>query len=443
MLNIRLSTLSALTILALAGCDDSTLAVPEILEPTKADSTASFMVASDLHYFSPGLLGDTALASFKAYLQNDRKMIAQSPALLHSFLDSVRKHMPKMVLLTGDLTKDGEKQSHQELADSLATLRKLGIQVYVIPGNHDVANPESQAYTSTGATYAPNVSSAEFAAIYKDCGFDQAVARDAVSLSYVAEPVPGVWLFAMDPTRWKDNVAGGKETVGGRFLPQTMDWLETQLDLAKAQGKVPVGAMHHGILEHFTGQAKDSLSADYVLAGFDTVGAFFAEKGMRVVFTGHFHANDIATKVFSSGSLTDIETGSLVTSPSPFRVGSLSANGSLSVRTSKIGGISGVTDFSAWSSRFLLEGMSQLIEPVLLAKGVPATYAPLIAGVGAKAYVAHYAGDESGVPSDSLTQSVIRTLAGFGPAGVGLTASITTLSTDLGPADSAGVFTLR
>lgn len=87
--------------------------------------------------------------------------------------------------------------------------------------------------------------------------------------------------------------------------------------------------------------------------------------------------------------------------------------------------------------------MSQLIEPVLLAKGVPATYAPLIAGVGAKAYVAHYAGDESGVPSDSLTQSVIRTLAGFGPAGVGLTASITTLSTDLGPADSAGVFTLR
>lgn len=443
MLKFGLPTVFALTVLTLAGCDNSSSTVPDAAEPTAADSTASFMVASDLHYFSPGLMTDTGSAAFKQYLLLDRKMIVQSPALLHSFLDSVRAHRPKLVLLTGDLTKDGEKQSHQELADSLATLRNLGIKVFVVPGNHDVANPESQAYTSAVATNTPNVSSAEFASIYKDCGFDQALSRDAASLSYVAEPVPGVWLFAMDPTRWKDNVPGGKETVGGRFLPETIAWLKAQLDLAKTQGKTPVGAMHHGILEHFTGQASDSLSIDYVVAGFDTLGSFFASKGMRVVFTGHFHANDITTKTFASGSLTDIETGSLVTSPSPFRLGSIASNGLLTIRTSRIGEINGTPNFPVWSNQFLLDGMAQLIEPVLLSKGVPSAYAPMIAGVGAKAYAAHYAGDEAGVPTDAQTQTVMTTLAGFGPAGIGLAASITTLSSDLNPADSTGVFPLR
>lgn len=426
--------------LSLVGCDDSN---PSRSVPTASDSTASFMVASDLHYFSPALMADTSTAAFKQYLLLDRKMIVQSPALLHSFLDSVRTHKPKILLLTGDLTKDGEKRSHQDLADSLATLRGLGIQVYVVPGNHDVANPESQSYTSAGAVATPGVTAAEFAAIYSECGFERAIARDTASLSYVAEPVPGVWLFAMDPVRWRDNAPGGKEAVGGRFLPQTVAWLKAQLDLAKARGKVPVGAMHHGILEHFSGQASDERSVDYVVAGYDTLGPLFAGKGMRVVFTGHFHANDIATKTFSTGALTDIETGSLVTSPSPFRSGSLSANGSLSVRTSKIGEITGTPDFPAWSSTFLLDGMSQLIEPVLLSQGVPSAYAPMIAGVGAKAYAAHYAGDETGVPTDVQTQTVMTTLAGFGPAGLALAASVTTLSTDLAPADGAGVFPLR
>jgi len=432
---------TALLALALAGCDWSPANTP--LAPSPADSVASLVVASDLHYFSPSLMTDTASADFKTYLLSDRKMIVQSPALLHSFLDSVRARRPRVVLITGDLTKDGEKQSHQEMADSLGTLRKLGIQVYVIPGNHDVKNPRSQGYSGNTATLVPNVTDAEFASIYHDCGFDQAIARDTASLSYVVEPVPGVWLFAMDPTRWKDNVVGGTENVGGRFLPGTLTWIKAQLASAKAKGKTPVGAMHHGILEHFTGQASDPQSQDYVVAGYDTLGPMFAAGGLHVVFTGHFHANDIASKTFAGGALTDIETGSLVTSPSPFRFGSFSANRGVAVNTSRIREIAGMaTGFQTWSNTFLLDGMTQLIQSVLLDQGVPSIYAPMIAAVGAKAYAAHYAGDERGVPTDVQTQTVMSTLAGFGAAGVGLAASITTLYTDLAPADSAGSFSL-
>ena len=426
----------------LAGCELAS-STASSLAPTASDSTASLVVASDLHYFSPALMADTSTAAFKQYLLMDRKMIVQSPALLHSFLDSVRARKPKIVLLTGDLTKDGEKQSHQEMADSLATLRKLGIKVYVIPGNHDVANPESQAYMKSGAASTPNVTAAEFASIYHDCGFDQAIARDSASLSYVSEPVPGIWLFAMDPTRWRDNVPGGLEKVGGRFLPSTVAWLKIQLDLAKSKGKVPVGAMHHGILEHFAGQATNPISADYVVAGFDSLGAMFASKGMHVVFTGHFHANDIASKTFSSGgSLTDIETGSLVTSPSPFRTGTLSAASGVSVHTSQIREIVGMTGFPHWANQFLLSGMTELSYLTLTTQfGVDTSTARMLSPLSANAYAAHYAGDEPGVPAS--VAPVLTGLSASGATGALLAGTVQALYADPAPADSAGTFFLR
>lgn len=434
------SLLALAATLSTAGCDKS--ADPSS-PAAEADSTASFVVASDLHYCSPSLMTDTSSSAFHQYLLLDRKMIVQSPALLHSFLDSVRARRPKLVLLTGDLTKDGEKKSHQEMADSLATLRRLGIQVYVIPGNHDVANPESRSYNGAAAAETPNVTAAEFAALYHDCGYDQALSRDTASLSYVVEPVPGLWLFAMDPTRWRDNVAGGTETVGGRFLPQTVAWIRARLEAARSGGKVVVGAMHHGIVEHFAGQSTNPISADYVVAGFDSLGNLFASKGMHVVFTGHFHANDIATRAFASGSLTDIETGSLVTSPSPFRSGVVSSRGTLSVASSRIGRIQGMDDFPTWSANFLATGMTQLSFLTLTTQfGVDSTTAATLAPISAAAYAAHYAGDEPGVPA-SVSPVLAQVAQAGGATGALLSQSIQALYTDLAPADGAGTFDLR
>ena len=421
------------------GCDKS---ADPASAPTEVDSTASFLVASDLHYFSPSLMTDTSSAEFHQYLLLDRKMIVQSPALLHSFLDSVRVRRPRLLLLTGDLTKDGEKKSHQELADSLATLRGLGTRVYVIPGNHDVANPDSRSFNAATSAATPSVTAAEFASIYRDCGYDQAIARDTASLSYVAEPIPGLWLFAMDPTRWRDNVAGGSETVGGRFLPQTVAWIKAQLAAAKAGGKVVVGAMHHGIVEHFGGQSTNPISTDYVVAGFDSLGALFATQGMRVVFTGHFHANDIASRTFAAGTLTDIETGSLVTSPSPFRTGVVSSRGTLSVATSRIGRIDGMSDFPTWSANFLRTGMTQLSFLTLTTQfGVDSATAATLAPISTAAYASHYAGDEPGVPA--AVAPVLAQVGKAGATGALLAQSIQALFADPAPADGAGTFNLR
>jgi len=427
--------------LTLSSCDSSSTSAVATTADTKVSAT--FMVGSDLHYFSPSLLTSTASADYHAYLAGDRKMIAESPALLHSFLDSARKVRPSFVLLTGDLTKDGEEKSHQDLADSLATLKALGIKVYVLPGNHDVYNPESMSYASAGATKVANVSDARFAAIYHDFGYGEALSRDTASLSYVAEPVPGLWILAMDACRWKDNVGAASETVGGRFLPQTVAWIKARLAEAKAKGKVVVGGMHHGINEHFAGQSTNPISKDYVVAGFDSLGTAFTAAGLKVVFTGHFHANDIASRATASGSLVDIETGSLVTSPSPFRLGSI-ADSVLTVRSSRIREIRydlGGQNFVDYSSNYLLTGMKAISVYTLVGMGVDSAIANMLAPTIAGSYAAHYAGDEVMPASAVQTVGLLKSQATENS--LYLASSIQALYTDAAPADSAGNFPLR
>ena len=90
-------------------------------------------VISDVHFMAPSLLIKDGKA-FQTYIANDRKMLQESPELL----DSVSKHIiafrPQVVLITGDLTKDGEKISHELLINNfLAPLKALGIHLFVIP----------------------------------------------------------------------------------------------------------------------------------------------------------------------------------------------------------------------------------------------------------------------------------------------------------------------
>lgn len=164
----------------------------------------SFVVASDVHFLSPRLVGQPLSPSLKSYISGDRKLILQGPGLLHSWLDSIRAMDPTFVLITGDLTKDGEKASHEDLADSLQTLIDRGIQVVVLPGNHDVGMQGTVAYPSSGTAATPWVSASEFASIYARCGYAQALSRDPGSLSYLVQVAPGIRVLALDGCFYKE-----------------------------------------------------------------------------------------------------------------------------------------------------------------------------------------------------------------------------------------------
>ncbi|MCS7090845.1 MAG: esterase-like activity of phytase family protein [Verrucomicrobiota bacterium] len=370
-------------------------------------------ILSDPHFMDPSLLVNDGPA-FQSYLARDRKLLRESPAILEAAIDGILQASPQIVLIAGDLTKDGERVSHQGLTNALQRLRTAGISVFVCPGNHDVANPHALRFDGSATMPVPSVSPSEFAALYHHYGYGQAVARDPNSLSYVVEPVPGLWILSMDAARYDRNTNGYPYT-GGYFDPLRWQWITNQLAAAQAQGKFVIGMVHHNVLEHFPGQK--GLFPDYVLDNFETVQAEWARFGLRIVFTGHFHAQDIARVEHPAGTLFDVQTGSLVTYPSPYRMVTLSTNGVLSVETRYVETIAwdlGGEPFPTYAHRFLTNGLMGIVVNTLTQPpyNLPRATAEFLAPAMTEAFTSHYQGDEGTRPISPYSQAVLTFLQG-------------------------------
>jgi len=96
----------------------------------------NIVVLSDTHVMGPGLLVNDG-AAWQKELANDRKLFDYSQEVFDVLMETMLSEKPDMVLITGDLTKDGELLSHQYVAGQLNRLREAGIKTFVIPGNHD------------------------------------------------------------------------------------------------------------------------------------------------------------------------------------------------------------------------------------------------------------------------------------------------------------------
>ena len=249
-------------------------------------------------------------------VSSDRKLLGESVEIMDSITNRLLAEHPKVVLVTGDLTKDGERVSHQYLVDHfLSKLRRSGVRVFVIPGNHDVNNPHAVVFDGDKTRRTTTVSPSEFASIYADYGYGQALARDAASLSYVAQLAPGLRLIAIDACKYEENDFDKNICVtGGRIKPATQRFIREQADAAKKAGCKVVVMMHHGVVPHFS--AQPVVLPEYLVDDYPAVGRMLRDCGADVVFTGHFHSQDIAR----DSTVTDVETGSLVSYPHPYRV---------------------------------------------------------------------------------------------------------------------------
>ncbi|MFK5952707.1 MAG: choice-of-anchor I family protein [Desulfobacterium sp.] len=407
------------------------------------NENVSFAVFSDPHYYDSDL-GVTGSA-FESYLAQDRKMLAESEAILAATVKALEgnSHL-SFVIVSGDLTKDGELFSHQEFAGYMAQLEQSGIEVFVVPGNHDINNPHANSYDGDVATSVDTVTPDEFAQIYADFGFNQALQRDLNSLSYMAEPVEGIYLLALDSCNYDDNIANGTPETGGSFSQATLTWIAQMLEMASSQNKKVIATMHHGLLEHYSGQSTDQLGKDYVVADYQTVSQALASNGLGMVFTGHYHAQDIVSS--SDGKLLDVETGSLVTYPSPYRIVTIKPDNSTIISSSYITDIdydTGDQNFSAYAREYLHDGLVTIADAMLTAPadmggfGMDEVTSSVVSLQVAQAYMAHYTGDER--PDSTTSASIDFYLESEDPTTQYLGQMLNTLWTDLLPSDNTYV----
>ena len=115
--------------------------------------TIRIVVFSDPHVMAPELLVSEGEA-WTNYISGQRKMVDYSQALFDEMVAKIKDEIkPDLVLITGDLTKDGEQLSHKYVISKLDELRKVGIPTLVIPGNHDRgAQAQTNAVSFDGAS---------------------------------------------------------------------------------------------------------------------------------------------------------------------------------------------------------------------------------------------------------------------------------------------------
>lgn len=306
------------------------------LLPLLSFAQERIMVIADPHVLPQSVIDQEP--DFDEYMQTQRKMLDLSEPIWNALLDTALKHKPELVLIPGDLTRDGETAAHEAVSNGIARLQESGIRTLVIPGNHDLPGENWETL------YPGTFENAE---------------KDADSHSFAVEPIQGLTVIGIDGSDGKASI--------GKLSAATQAWILEQADAAVAKGNMIIAMAHWQILEHFDQQA--TLESSCRFSNADELRDELMHHGVRLVLTGHFHVNGITTFRDTTGltndSLVEITTGSPITYPCPYRWLTISEDRKrVAVETDYIRSLGDIADFTTYSRDWMAEHTQNLI-PVL------------------------------------------------------------------------------
>lgn len=299
-------------VLALSG-----LGLYAAAQPKEEDDMpeTTLIAATDLHFLAPELTDHGAC--FESLIEHsDGKVMEYIEELTDAFLAEVIDRRPDALILSGDMSFNGARASHEALADKLRVVADAGIPVFVIPGNHDLENESAARFQGDGFTRVESVTAAEFAGIYYDFGLAQAVSRDSASLSYIVEIHPSLRVLMLDV-----NTADSPN----RVKAETLSWIESQLEEAAASGAKVIAVSHQNLYRH-----NPVIYQGYVMENADKLLGLYEKYGVLVNLSGHLHCQHIV-----KGAVCDIATSSLAVNPCQFGVISL-ADDTLTYETCRV-----------------------------------------------------------------------------------------------------------
>ena len=264
-----------------------------------------FAVASDTHYVHPVKQAGTTLADegwVTTFNSESESLTNQSGFIIDEFLKECAEN-PKcqFVLITGDLATHGRDyvSEHEAVAAKFRKFEKeTGKQVYVINGNHDNAKDMP-------------VDHKKFTEIYHEFGYDEALSTDEGTCSYSANLNDEYTLVALDTCDERYRVVPNNDIT-------RMDWEVKQIKAAKKQGKKVIMIMHHNLLEHNPFQKLNE--KNYVVNTPYSFAGLLADLGVKLVFSGHTHCNNVKSYTsFLGNTIYDFSMSSLGNFPAEYK----------------------------------------------------------------------------------------------------------------------------
>ena len=213
------------------------------------------------------------------------KVLSKSKILLDDEIAQINESSNlDFVMVTGDLVDKPQKPLLEEACDRM---NKLKTPWYFAFGNHDAA---------VGTSFNKDRYFSYLQKRNKNMKFDKRY--------YSFVPKKGYRIIVLDAT------IDSRLTSNGELPVTQLDWLDTELQIAKRTNQFPMIFLHHPLHEPFPSFHHRILNAEK----FEEVVKRY--KIPVAIFSGHYHA----ARIYKDGNILHVSTPSLVTYPCAFRI---------------------------------------------------------------------------------------------------------------------------
>lgn len=356
----------------------------------------------------------TILRTMDAQLHSTRIFNENYFAFLKA-LDDIAKKGIKIIAMPGDFSDDGQAYNLRGLHKILDKYHEqYGIEFYMTTGNHDPVGPFRQdagkddflgqdgnqlgiySKENIGKTdrkiitkdiaesgyleildelkdfgfypkkkdlfwatpftqYSPKDYSYEKAlqnADYTKRMYDVTEGFPVPDLSYVAEPVKGVWLMAIDgntyiPKNTSENPENPENYKGASIgynnvlthKKHLIDWVKRTMAEAKKIGKTVIAFTHYPMIDFNDGATPEIKSLlgekkwQMERVPEEEVAKAFAEAGLQIHFAGHMHINDTGVRNDAGKMLVNIQVPSLAAYIPAYKVLTIHSQDKMEVQT--------------------------------------------------------------------------------------------------------------
>lgn len=301
-----------------------------------------FAMLSDTHYISRRMLCD----------ENDTENLNHIAVAEQAVRQAAEQS--DTIIISGDLTDDGDRYSHEDFSAFLREIQSTGKKIYVIFATHDfhhhrafvrkrgdtkaqyvfapwekpyfdpegfcykdIVRPECRSMTEEECTpqLVESVTPEELWRIYYDFGPAQAHSMDEGSFSYCVDLDEKTRCLMLNDIFRNEEALQDKSAT---YTPSCLRWMKKMIDEAKSEGKYIFVCSHHPFMPcvplHRLGASNRNLRAP-------EVGHMLADMGIDLAFTGHTHVSSLNFLTSDKGSLLcDVMTPSVRFYPPAYRM---------------------------------------------------------------------------------------------------------------------------
>ena len=273
-------------------------------------SPLTLTVLTDTHYYCKE--NGTSGRAYDIANSKSQKLLANSAEVLETAFEQIASDKESdIVIISGDVTNNGELNAHAEFIEMLRNLKNKGKRVYVITATHDFRkNGFTDMYSGDEKLQTKTATRDMLFDMYREFGPDEAIAVHRESMSYIVQLCEGYRLFALNDDTNQNGKSG--------FSDECFEWISERAREAREDNQFIIAMTHHPLI---------APSPIYEIIGKgDMLGDYkqrieqLADIGVQFIFTGHTHIPDTSVYQSEKGNVIyDICTSSTIGYPGAMR----------------------------------------------------------------------------------------------------------------------------